>query len=148
MPADESPRTSAGVLFGVCTILMRKANRAAHEAGNGDHGAVRFLFAGNLLAALIGLPALITVLSAGGLGVAGGAALVWLGFGQLGGGYLAVQHGLRRVPALQASVLTLIEPILNPVWVALTVGEMPTAGTLAGGAFVLGGMLLGVLWRK
>jgi drug/metabolite transporter (DMT)-like permease len=72
------------------------------------------------------------------------AVLLWLGVFQLGFGYFSYQHGMRVVPAFQASLVSLIEPILNPVWVALAVGEVPSGATLAGGGLVLAGMTVGL----
>jgi hypothetical protein len=40
----------------------------------------------------------------------------------------------------------LIEPVLNPVWVALMVGEIPSMATLMGGAMILLGLGVRYLW--
>jgi drug/metabolite transporter (DMT)-like permease len=45
--------------------------------------------------------------------------------------------GLARTPALAASLITSLEPILTPVWVALFYGERPTATALCGMVLVL-----------
>ena len=44
------------------------------------------------------------------------------------------------VPGAEASLLALIEPVLNPVWVALVVGEEPSAATIIGGAIIMLGL--------
>jgi drug/metabolite transporter (DMT)-like permease len=44
---------------------------------------------------------------------------------------------MREVPALEASLLMLLEPVLNPVWTWLVHGERVGLATLAGGAIVL-----------
>jgi len=54
--------------------------------------------------------------------------------------YLLFTRGLREVESSEASLLALIEPVLNPVWVALFYGEEPTAATIAGGAIILLGL--------
>ena len=43
-----------------------------------------------------------------------------------------------RLTALEASVLLLLEPVLNPVWSWLAHGEVPGPLALVGGALVLG----------
>lgn len=48
----------------------------------------------------------------------------------------------------EASVIVLIEPVLNPIWVALVVGELPSAGTLTGGGVILLGLVLRYAWPK
>ena len=54
--------------------------------------------------------------------------------------YLLFTRGLRDVEASEASLIALIEPVLNPVWVALFYGEEPSAATIAGGAIILSGL--------
>lgn len=143
---------TSGIAFGLCTLSMRRANRIEHHGG-ADGDARSFLFVGNVIAAgvgfaiVLGLPGERAAFAAIPWGGAAIAVMVWLGFFHLGGGYLMVQHGLRSVTAMQASLLTLVEPILNPVWVAAGVGERPSAETLAGGALVLGALALSVVAR-
>jgi drug/metabolite transporter (DMT)-like permease len=57
--------------------------------------------------------------------------------------YVLFARGLRDISTAEAGLIALIEPILNPVWVVLVVGERPAAATLAGGAL----LLLGVACR-
>ena len=47
----------------------------------------------------------------------------------------------RHVTALETTLLTVIEPILNPLWVVLTVGERPSLLALIGGVIVLGAVV-------
>lgn len=56
---------------------------------------------------------------------------------QLGIPYVLFQLGLRRVSAVEASLLILLEPVLNPVWVWLVIGEKPDLATFVGGAAIL-----------
>ena len=64
------------------------------------------------------------------------AALIALGLFQLGFGYILLSVGLETTPPVTACLLTGIEPVLNPVWVALFYGETITA-LFALGAFVV-----------
>lgn len=61
---------------------------------------------------------------------------------QLGIPYVLFQLGLRRVSAVDASLLILLEPVLNPVWVWLAVGERPDFATLLGGVAIILAMAL------
>lgn len=54
--------------------------------------------------------------------------------------YLLFTRGLREVESAEASLLALIEPVLNPIWVALFYGEDPSAATIAGGAIIIAGL--------
>jgi len=58
-----------------------------------------------------------------------------------------MSRALRQVPALEASLLLLAEPALNPVWAWLAHGERPGGWALAGGALILGACLANA-WRR
>jgi DME family drug/metabolite transporter len=64
---------------------------------------------------------------------------------QMGLPYLLMARGLRVVNSQEAGVITLLEPLLNPLWAWLVAPqkEDPTAYTLAGGALILGALA----WR-
>ena len=64
---------------------------------------------------------------------------------QMGLPYLLMARGLRVVSPQEAGVITLLEPLLNPVWAYLAApqSESPTAYTFAGGALILGALA----WR-
>lgn len=66
------------------------------------------------------------------------AVLVYLGVIQIGLAYALLASGIRHVTALEASLLLLIEPALNPLWAWLVQGERPGTASIAGGALILG----------
>jgi drug/metabolite transporter (DMT)-like permease len=102
----------------------------------------------------IWLSAVYNLLGAVALGswmVAGGRAmelpsaaqtLFLCGFGviQMAVPYVLFARGLRDISTAEAGLIALIEPILNPIWVVLAVGERPAAPTLMGGLLLLGGL--------
>jgi drug/metabolite transporter, DME family len=57
--------------------------------------------------------------------------------------YWLVARGMRVISPQEAGMIMLLEPLLNPVWVYLAVGEQPSGYTLTGGAFILAALL----WR-
>jgi drug/metabolite transporter (DMT)-like permease len=120
-----------GISFAVMTLALRSQK---------DSSPVESIILGNLLAAVIGLPWLI---SAPALSFTGWAALVALGVVQLGVSYWIYARAIRHVSALEASIIPVIEPILNPVWVMLMMGEKPTRLALVGGVIVLAA----ITWR-
>jgi drug/metabolite transporter (DMT)-like permease len=63
--------------------------------------------------------------------------VLYLGVFQLALAYLAFSRGLVRTAAIEASLLMLLEPVLNPIWTYLVAGERPGPWALAGGAVVL-----------
>jgi len=63
--------------------------------------------------------------------------ITYLGVFQIGVAYLLVTDGLRRVPALEASVLLLVEPAFNPIWAWMVHNERPGGWALAGGGVII-----------
>ena len=61
---------------------------------------------------------------------------IYLGIFQVGVGFTLMVLGTRFVPAAQVGLLSLVEPVLAPLWVWLSVGEVPAATTLLGGAII------------
>lgn len=66
------------------------------------------------------------------------AVLALFGTCQMAIPYVLFGFGLQRIPAQEAALITLAEPLLNPVWTYLAVGEVPSTPTLVGGAILLG----------
>lgn len=62
---------------------------------------------------------------------------------QMGIPYWLVARGLRSVSTQEAGIITLLEPLLNPLWAFLISGEEPSLFTVVGGGFILGALV----WR-
>ena len=71
------------------------------------------------------------------------ALVLFLGVFQLGLSYWLFTWGLLRVRAVEASLLVLLEPVLNPMWAFLLTRERPGPWALAGGGVIL----LATAWR-
>lgn len=56
--------------------------------------------------------------------------------------YVLFTRGLRVVATAEASLIALVEPVLNPIWVAIIASETPTLATIIGGAVILLGLAL------
>lgn len=68
------------------------------------------------------------------------AILVAFGVVQMAIPYALFARGLREIDAPEATLIALLEPVLNPIWVVLVIGEWPARATLIGGAFLLAGV--------
>jgi drug/metabolite transporter (DMT)-like permease len=68
--------------------------------------------------------------------------LAILGIAQIGLGFIFLTIGGRLIPAGEVALITLLEIVLGPLWVWVFLSEGPSAATLAGGAIVLGAVLL------
>jgi len=104
-------------------------------ADHGPHGVVASAAAcGNLIVFLVSLP--------WALPLARGRATDWLvvaylGVFQLGLAYVFLSRAIARVPALEASLFLLVEPVLSPVWAWLAHGETPGPLAVIGGAVII-----------
>jgi len=129
---------ASGVFFALAIVLLRRDAKA----GRGD--AVPSVTLGNLLAAAVALPWALQAAPAI-FSARGGAVLLYLGVVQLGLAYLLFVRGVRRVPAAEASLISMLEPVLNPVWVLIGFGERPGPWAIAGGAIVVLAVLVRTL---
>jgi len=114
-----------------CTVVgLRYFSRDGAAASASTKGAMIW---GNLLVAAIALP---IGLPLGEAGATDALVLLYLGVVQVGFGYRLLVRGMRTVPALEAALLVLFEPVLSPVWAYLVLGEAPTSHALAGAAIL------------
>ena len=65
------------------------------------------------------------------------ATIVYLGVCQIAVAYVFLTTAMRVLPALEVSLLLLIEPVLNPTWTWLIRGEDPGGYTIVGGAIII-----------
>ncbi len=70
------------------------------------------------------------------------AAVLALGIVQVGGAYILFSEGIRHVSAVSASLITGLEPIMNPTWVAIFCGETISGVALFGAVIVVGAVLI------
>jgi len=102
--------------------------------GKPNNSALVTVALGNILASLAALP---LALPATGVRVSDIAVILYLGVIQIGLAYFLLTRAIRYVPAFEATVVLLLEPVMNPVWAWLVHGERPGTWALAGGAVIL-----------
>lgn len=114
----------SGISFGLFVIFMRM------QKNDAPFGSVLL---GNIMAFLISIPFFENcALTSSNL-----ASVAALGVFQLGIAYVLYARAICYVQALEATLITTIEPILNPVWVFLLLGEAPGTFALIGGLIVV-----------
>jgi len=127
-----STRGVLGILVGMvgsvfwagAMIFLRKSR----------HGSTAWPIAlGNFMAAGLCLPYMFRQLPS----TSDCLGLVGLGVVSLGIGYALFSYGIQRVRALEAVLIPAIEPLINPIWVFLLIGEMPGMWAFVGGTLVL-----------
>jgi len=118
----------SGLCFAWLTLFLRRQK---------DGSALPSLFLGNLLAGMIGLPFMFQSLPDASSWI----GLLLLGVVQLGLPYILYALALRHVRAIEGILIPMIEPVLNPVWVFLLMGEQPSPWAIVGGAIILGAVI-------
>jgi len=133
LATNSLPGIAAGLVSGlamaVMVIFLRRERNGSPEAA---------LLLGNIATAIIGLPFGFAKMPA----AAEWGVLLALGVFQLGVPYILYGIAIRHVTALDAILIPLLEPVLNPLWVLLFKGETPGLWSLAGAGLVLGAVLL------
>jgi drug/metabolite transporter (DMT)-like permease len=71
--------------------------------------------------------------------------VTFLGVFQIAIAYAFFSAGLKRIYAVEASIISMIEPVLNPVWVLIGYGEVPLIKAMIGGLIILGSIIVRIL---
>lgn len=114
----------SGIAFAWLVLLMRKQK---------DESPLDSVIIGNILTALIGVP----FVFGSHIDVSSWIGLLLLGVVQLGLPYVLYAYAIRHVAAIEAILIPVIEPVLNPIWVLLILGESPGIYALIGGIIVI-----------
>jgi drug/metabolite transporter (DMT)-like permease len=122
----------SGVAWALTLLSLRWAERDRPNQGIGISAVV----VGNAIASLASLPFAWPL--PGGAPAVEWATVVYLGIVQIGVAYVCLTRAMRDLPALEAALLLLLEPVLNPLWAWAIHGENPGAAVLAGGAVIVG----------
>ncbi|MBR3739723.1 MAG: EamA family transporter [Clostridia bacterium] len=135
--AGNLPGNIAAVVSGVCyagVFMMNTGEKA---------DAISSCFLGQLTAGVLLTPLCFgeTDFSAPTL-----AAVFALGAVQVGGAYILFSIGIKHTPPVTASLITGMEPIMNPLWVALFYGEAVSALSIIGSVIVVGSIVLYNVW--
>jgi DME family drug/metabolite transporter len=122
---------ASSVFFAMLILSLRRERETGAEA------AVSW---GNVLTAAALLPFVANDLA---VTPRSAAVLLFLGIFQIAIAYALFVRGIRHVSATQASLTGMIEPVANPIWVFLLLGERPHALAILGGVIVLAA----IAWR-
>ena len=135
--------TPGGLLGNVLALLSGLTMALMYTASGrlpDDDSSMSALVVGHTAAALAGMPFLFLIqVEISPLTV---SAILILGVFQLGIPYILYAIAVRRCSPLSCSLIGMIEPLFNPVWVLLVLGEKPGFFALIGGIIVLSAVTL------
>jgi len=131
-----APDPATGNLLGViCSITWAFTLMGLRWSQQyGEQIGISAVVVGNAMAFVVGLPFLWPLPSAS---AGEWATMAYLGVFQIGVAYIFLTSAVAHLPALDVSLLLLLEPVLNPIWTWLVRGEEPGAWTLVGGAIIV-----------
>jgi drug/metabolite transporter (DMT)-like permease len=115
----------AGVAFAAFFLGMKK-----NEPQYGESS----IFYGNVIVALICIPFITNMNS---ISLQDFAMVSFLGVFQIAFAYALFSYGLKRIIAVEASIISMFEPVLNPIWVFIGYGEVPSYYAIIGGIIII-----------
>lgn len=119
----------SGIFLGLYIMLLR------HPKAEGLNPAIAVIY-GNFLLALVNAPTGISAIPS--MTLLDWFAVTVLGILQIGISYILFIKGVRGgTRPLDASLIGFIEPLLNPVWVFIFVGERPSRWAILGGGVII-----------
>jgi len=121
------------VFSGVTSAVLTVSLRAQKDGSPEDS-----ILIASLLFAVLGLPSILKETQT----ITNWLAIAYLGVFQIGLAFIFFTKGIKHIPALEANLIVTLEPILNPVWVFLFLGERMGKSALLGGLVVLAGVIV------
>ncbi len=121
------------VLSGVTSAVMVVAFRAQKDGAPAES-----ILIASLVTAILGFPFVLQETWT----ITNWSIIAYLGIFQIGIAFVFFTKAIKHIPALEANLVGTLEPVLNPVWVFLFLGESMGAFALIGGLVVLGGVTL------
>jgi drug/metabolite transporter (DMT)-like permease len=119
------------LLSGVTMALMTVALRAQ------KHGTpAESILIGQIFTVVVGFPLLLHE----SWTATNMLIIVYLGVFQIGVAFVLFTNAIKHIPAIEATLISTLEPILNPLWVLLFIGEKPGVFGLVGGLIVISGV--------
>jgi DME family drug/metabolite transporter len=121
---------ASGVAFATYALVLK------HERAT-ERSRWQIVIVGHIIIALT--MAMIGALGITSFSLSGGdfVRLLYLGIFQIGIAYAFFTYGITHVRAIDATLIAMVEPVLNPIWVFLGIGERPANFAILGGLIIL-----------
>lgn len=116
----------SGMAFGAYSVFMR-----LQKEGNPADSMIL----SHVITAAVSIPFLFIFVPS--FSITSTGAVLFMGLFTIGMASICFSYGIRYVSAVQALLLALVEPVLNPVWVLLAIGEKPSVSALIGGGIII-----------
>ena len=121
------------VLSGVTSAIMMVAFRAQKDGSPEDS-----ILVASVVMTVIGIPSIMKE----SWTITNWSIIAYLGVFQIGLAFILFTKSIKHIPALEANLIGTLEPVFNPVWVFLLLGEAMGKFALFGGLVVLTGVIV------
>lgn len=124
----------SGITFAAFFLGMKRNDQKYQQSS---------IFWGNIIVALVCIPFLasLEMITFSDIWM-----VSFLGVFQIAIAYAFFASGLKRIIAVEASIISMVEPVLNPVWVLIGYGEVPSSYSILGGLIILGAIITRTLY--
>ncbi|MBV6478808.1 MAG: hypothetical protein HGGPFJEG_01565 [Ignavibacteria bacterium] len=126
----------SGISFALFSLFL-KWKKQIHKS----ESTIIYIVTGNLLVCIFCLPFIYDKLFVNSMQM---SILLFMGIFQIGISYIIFNEGIKYISATESMIIAMLEAVLNPIWVFLGVGEVPTAYSMAGSVIII----IAIIWRN
>jgi len=126
----------SGICFALFSLFL-KWKKQIHKT----ESTIIYIITGNILVCLFCLPIISDRLLVDSTQL---IYLLFMGIFQIGISYIIFNEGIKYISATESMIIAMLEAILNPIWVFIGVGEVPTVYAIIGSLIIL----LAIVWRN
>jgi drug/metabolite transporter (DMT)-like permease len=126
----------SGIAFGANSVVLRLKK---------DSNPADILIFSHIICFIFSIPFFFLyppVLNAGNI-----MSILFMGIFQIGLASALFAYGIKRITAAQAMLTAAIEPVMNPVWVFIVIGEKPSFSVIIGGCLIIAAVILPAVMR-
>lgn len=126
----------SGIAFGANSVVLRLKK---------DGNPADILIFSHIICALFSIPFFFLhppVINAPNI-----ISILFMGIFQIGVASALFAFGIKRITAAQAMLTATIEPVMNPVWVFIVIGEKPSLSVITGGCLIIAAVVFPAVMR-
>lgn len=126
----------SGICFALFSLFL-KWKKQLHKT----ESTIIYIIIGNLLVCVFCLPVIYNKLI---VDIDQLLILIFMGVFQIGISYIIFNEGIKYISATESMIIAMLEAILNPIWVFIGIGEVPTIHSIIGSLIIL----CAIIWRN
>lgn len=126
----------SGISFALFSLFL-KWKKQIHKS----ESTIIYIVTGNILVCIFCMPFVYDKLIVDQVQL---LILLFMGIFQIGISYIIFNEGIKYISATESMIIAMLEAVLNPIWVFLGVGEVPSVYSIAGSVIII----LAIIWRN